>query len=198
MGEIVKPVMQWISANIPWTVLIVIGILSLFVEISKVKIFPLKWLWKLTSWPFRKIDEQRTESFKNLITNLNITIDNKLTNLAAESNANCAAVKACFVNLEKRLDDLDEQQKLTEERLDMLAAARIKNHVFNFARQIRKGEQHSHEDFVNLIKENAEYEALVEKYSCIDEAHKKAWENGVYTRDFAFIKKAYDEGKFIQ
>ena len=102
----------------------------------------------------------------------------------ADSMSNCASVKACFTELDKRFDKLDEKQNETEERLDALAAARIKNHVLNFARQCRKDEPHSHEDFANLFRENKEYEKLVEKYD---------WDNDVYKHDFAYIKRVYDD-----
>jgi hypothetical protein len=215
MGDIIKPVTQWISANIPWTILIGIFIISLFFEISKIKVSPLKWLWKLISFPFKKIDEQRTSSFKNIVvtfksdmesklnnmetvidtklTGVTDSFDNKLEEVATAQNSNCAAVKACFTELEKRFDKLDDKQQETDERLDMLAAARIKNHVLNFARQCRKGEPHSHEDFANLFKENKEYEVLVAKYK---------WDNDVYKHDYAYILRVYDEhnnrGDFLE
>lgn len=193
MGEITKVVGQWIADNVPWAVLIGVFIFCLFFEISKIKVYPLKWLWKLISWPIRKIDEQRTNSFKSLITELKTNIDNKLSEMETSSSSNCAAVKACFTELEKRFDKLDDKQQETEERLDRLAAARIKNHVLNFARQCRKGELHSHEDFVNLFKENQEYEKLVEKYN---------WDNDVYKHDYAYVLRVYDEasnkGSFIE
>jgi hypothetical protein len=184
MGDITKPIAQWISSNIPLSIGIVLFIFCLLFEISKVKIYPLRWLWKLISWPFRKIDEQRTNSFKNLINELKTDIDVKLTTMSTESNNNCSAVKACFTELEKRFDKLDAKQAETEIRLDLLAAARIKNHVLNFARQCRKGEPHSHEDFTNLFRENEEYEILVEKYN---------WKNDVYKHDYAYIQRVYDE-----
>ena len=202
MNELVKPVATWISGHIPLSIGIGLFIISFFVEISKVKIYPLKWLWKLISFPLRKIDEQRTESFKSLMATLKNDIDTKLTNMANESNTNCAAVKACFVDLAKRFDDLDAKQIETEERLDRLAAARIKNHVLNFARQCRKGEPHSHEDFANLFKEHQEYEALVEKYQKMDDKHKREWENNVYKHDYEYIQRVYDEcnnkGEFLE
>lgn len=192
MGDIVKPVAQWISQNIPWAVLIGVFVVSLFFEISKIKVYPLKWLWKLISWPFKKIDEQRTGSFKNIVTDLKTELDTKFTDIVQAQQSNYTEVKSCFVELEKRFDKLDARQQETEERLDMLAAARIKNHVLNFARQCRKGEPHSHEDFANLFKENKEYEALVKKYN---------WDNDVYKHDFAYIQRVYDEhndkGDFI-
>ena len=202
MGDIAKPIATWISNNIPLSVGIVIFLFCLFFEISKIKIYPLRWLWKLISWPFKKVDEQRTESFKKLIESLKVDIDNKLSVLSTESTNNCASVKACFVDLEKRFDNLDSKQTETEERLDKLAAARIKNHVLNFARQCRKGEPHSHEDFANLFKEHQEYEALVAKYQAMDEQHKREWENNVYKHDFEYIQRVYDEcnnkGEFIE
>ena len=183
MGEISKVVGQWIADNVPWVVLIGVFLFCLFFEVSKIQVFPLKWLWKIISWPFKKIDEQRTDSFKNLLTELKTDIDTRMNEMHADSFANCSSVKECFVGLERRFDRLDEQQRQTEERLDMLAAARIKNHVLNFARQCRKGEPHSHEDFANLFKENKEYQKLVEKYG---------WENDVYTHDYAYIQRVYD------
>ena len=184
MGEITKVVGEWIANNVPWAVLIGIFIFCIFFEISKIKVYPLKWLWKFFSWPLRKIDEQRTDSFKNLMAELKTDIDNKIDEMHTDSMNNCASVKACFVELEKRFDKLDDKQAETEERLDALAAARIKNHVLNFARQCRKGEPHSHEDFANLFVENKEYEKLVDKYG---------WQNDVYVHDFAYIKRVYDD-----
>ena len=184
MNDILKPVTQWIGENIPLSIGIGVFIFCLLFEISKIKIYPLKWLWKLIAWPFKKIDKQRTESFKALINELKVDIDTKMGEMHEDSMSNCASVKACFTELDKRFDKLDAKQQETEERLDMLAAARIKNHVLNFARQCRKGEQHSHEDFSNLFKENKEYQKLVEKYK---------WENDVYAHDFAYIQRVYDE-----
>lgn len=200
MNDIVKPVGQWIAANIPLSVGIGLFIFCLLFEISKVKIYPLKWLWKCISWPFKKIDEQRTQSFKKIVESMKTDLDAKLEEIQVASNNNCDTVKGClttleqkFADLESRFDSLDDMQKQNEEKIDSLAAARIKNHVLNFARQCRKGEPHSHEDFANLFKENKIYQELVEQYG---------WENDVYVHDFAYIKRVYDEhnnkGDFLE
>ena len=184
MGDIVKPIGTWISNNIPLSVGIGLFIFCLFFEISKVKIYPLSWLAKIISYPFKKANEKQADSVKNLISELKTDIDTKLKELAEESASNCKAVRSSLAELEKRFDKLDDKQGETEERLDMLAAARIKNHVLNFARQCRKGELHSHEDFANLFAENLEYQKLVAKYN---------WSNDVYKHDFAYIQRMYDE-----
>lgn len=193
MGEITKPIAQWISHNIPLSIGLGLFLFCLFFEISKIKVYPLRWLWKLISWPFRKIDEQRTNSFKHIVQEFQTDIDGKIEGMISATSANCEVLKTRFDKLEEQLDKLDAKQSDTEARLDLLAAARIKNHVLNFARQCRKGEAHSHEDFANLFKENTEYQGLVEKYG---------WENDVYKHDYAYIQRVYDEcndkGDFIE
>lgn len=191
MSEVSKSVGQLIADNIPLSVAIGIFIFCGLFEISKVPIYPLRWAWRGISWPFRKINEKRTNSIKNLFSDLKTDIDNQLKILANGTTANCDMLKERFDKLESRFDKLDLKQNETEEKLDKLAAARIKNHVLNFARQCRKNEYHSHEDFANLFNENKAYENLVSKYG---------WENDVYIEDYAYIKRVYrkycDEGLF--
>lgn len=204
MGDLAKQFTTLVSDHIPESIGIAIFLFCVFFEVSKIKVYPLRWLWKLLSWPFRKIDEQRTQSFKNLmitfkadfetkLENLKTTFNNNLTKMASEQNSNCTAVKACFTELEGRFDTLEADQRQTEEKLDKLAAARIKNHVLNFARQCRNNEKHSREAFVNLIHEHEYYESLVSKYQAMDEDHKKEWENNVYAHDYAYVMKVYDK-----
>ena len=204
MGDLAKQFTTLVSEHIPESIGIAIFLFCVFFEVSKIKVYPLRWLWRALSWPFRKIDEQRTQSFKNLmitfkadfdtkIENLETTFNNNLTEMSTVQNNNCMAVKACFTELEARFNTLDDKQAETEEKLDKLAAARIKNHVLNFARQCRKGEPHSHEDFRNLFEECKLYEGLVHKYQAMDEAHAKEWENNVFVHDFAYIESVYDE-----
>ena len=78
MNDLVKPVGQWIADNIPLSIGISLFLFCLFFEISKIKVYPLKWLWKAISWPFRKIDEQRTTSFKNIVITFQNEINTKL------------------------------------------------------------------------------------------------------------------------
>ena len=213
MGDLVKPVGQWISENIPWTIGIVLFIFCLFFEISKVKIYPLRWLWKLISWPFRKIDEQRTNSFKNIVINFQsdmdkkldivkasldtrfndvaITFDNKLAEFSTAQNANCTAIKSCFTELEKRFDTLDAKQSETEVRLngidkkqDMQTADRIRTHVLNFAEDLRRGNTRTKEDFDLVLKEDEAYEEIMKRYEI---------KNNVYSHAIKFINKKYDE-----
>ena len=141
--------------------------------------------WKLVSWPFKKIDEQRTSSFNALVTELKTDIDGKFTDIAKTSEENSKnlekrfdAIDDKFVEMDGKLSSLVDDQTKTQEQLDALAAARIKNHVLNFARQCRKGEQHSHEDFANLFRDHKIYSALVTRYG---------WDNDVYTHDFDYI-----------
>ena len=184
MNEIIKPVTEWIGKNIPLSIGIGIFVFCLLFEISKVKIYPLRWLWKLISWPFKKIDEQRTGSFRRIVEEFQVDINDKIDSMINATSTNCEVLKTRFDKMEEQLKTLDKKQNDTEEKLDLLAAARIKNHVLNFARQCRKGEKHSIEDFQNLFREHRQYLSLVNKYQ---------WVNDVYLHDFAYIERVYDE-----
>ena len=198
MDDIIKPVAEWISQNIPLSIGIGIFIFCLFFEVSKIKVYPLRWLWKAISWPFKKIDEQRTESFKGIVNSMKTDLEKNLTEMQKGTMQNCVVAQENFAKLEgrfneldgrfneldNRFDDLGKKQSETDERLDQLAAARIKNHVLNFARQCRKGELHSREDFANLIREHTLYTQLVEKYH---------WDNEVYQHDYEYILRVYDK-----
>ena len=213
MGDLVKPFGQWIANNIPLSIGIALFIFCVFFEISKIKVYPLKWLWKLISWPFRKIDEQRTQSFRNIVigfksdfdtklNNMTINIDNqlqtvtnsfdeKLNEMSTAQNANCTAVKSCFTELEKRFDTLDSKQSETEERLnkidkkqDMQTADRIRAHVLNFAEDLRRGNNRTKEDFDVVLKSDEQYEEIMERYEI---------KNNVYAHAIKFINNKYDE-----
>ena len=207
MDDIIKPVAEWISQNIPLSIGIGIFIFCLFFEVSKIKVYPLKWLWKLIAWPFKKIDKQRTESFKGIVNSMKEDLEKNLMEMQKGTTQNCVVAQENFAKLENRFneldgrfneldsrfDELDSKQAETDERLDKLKADRIKNHVFNFARQCRNGERHSVADFKNLVKENEIYNDLVKRYG---------WENDVYTHDYAYVLKMYDkcneEGTFSE
>ena len=184
MGEISKYVGSWVAENIPLSIGIVIFIFCIFFEVSKIKVYPLRWLWKIISWPFRKVDEQRTSSFKNIVKEMKKDLDAQMKAMMEGTSMNCETLKQRFDKLEERFDSIDTKQNETEERLDLLAAARIKNHVLNFSRQCRKKEKHSREDFANLFRENAEYVKLVKKYG---------WKNDVYLHDFAYVEEVYQD-----
>lgn len=213
MGDIAKQFTTLVSEHIPESIGIAIFLFCVFFEVSKIKVYPLRWLWKLISWPFKKIDEQRTNSFKNIIisfkkeieskldivtasldtrfNDVSITFDNKLNEFYVAQNANCTDVKACFTELEKRFDALDTKQSDAENRFneiekkqDMQTADRIRTHILNFAEDLRRGNTRTKEDFDTVMKEDEIYESIVEQYEL---------KNNVYAHAIKFINKKYDE-----
>lgn len=184
MGDLFKPVTQWISANVGWTVLLGLFVLSLFFEFSKIKLSPitafLKWIGDRLLGGVRKdiadlkestdkrFDEMKAETDQNLNA-LKDSVNEAMAELTAKSNYNDA-------EFQRKLDDIETKQ-------DTQLVTETKRHVLNFARQCRHGESHTLEDFRNLILENQAYEKIIEK---------RNWENDVYKSDFAFIMADYN------
>lgn len=68
--------------------------------------------------------------------------------------------------------------------IDMNRIASIKAHVLHFANSCRNGRSHSKEEFMNIMNENNEYEALIKKYDI---------RNHVYKEDYDFVVEKYRE-----
>lgn len=82
-----------------------------------------------------------------------------------------------YKQMETRLDQTD--RAIDEQRM-----ASIKAVVLDFANSCRNGRKHSREEFVYILKENDEYEMLIEKYGL---------KNNWYTEDFKYIERIYQE-----
>lgn len=184
MGEIFKPVTQWISTNVGWSVLLGLFILSLFFEFSKIKLSPITAFFK---W----IGDRLTAGLKIEISELRENTDKRFDEMKAETDQNLKELKdsvnASMAELtaKSNLNDSEFQRKLNEieEKQDKQICSRIKAHVLNFSRQCRNGEKHTFEDFKNIISENQEYQEIIERHG---------WKNDVYKLDFDYIMADYN------
>ena len=179
MSELVKPAAQWISQNVGWTALIILFVLSLFFEFSKIKLSPitafLKWIGdKLTSDLKKDIADLKKDT-EQKIKDLDDKTTNTLNEIKTSAQYNCKQTQDKLIEIERKQD--------------LQAISRIKAHVLNFSRSLRMGEKHTEEDFKNLIKENEEYEFIVKKHG---------WNNDVYKADYQFFYQKYQEGDFLQ
>ena len=203
MGEVSKAVGQWIVANVDWSVIIFLFILSGLFKVVKIEINPIGWLIgcigkaltkdvrndisKLqteTNAKFEEIKADRAISIQDLksdydtkITALKTDLDN--FELSAKTNL-CAVRTESKENCSKVSERLDKMERSN----DMQTVRQIKAHVLDFANSCLNGVKHTKQDFDNIIKENEEYEELVKQYGL---------RNDVYTEDYKFIMKIYHE-----
>ena len=183
MNDIVKPVTQWISENIGWTIGIVVFVFSLFFEISRIKIAPITWL---LSW----IGSRLTRGLKADIADLKKQTNEKIAEMKKDTeqkihdldSRTSASLEEIKTNAQYNCVETQKKLAAIEEAQDKQAAERIKVHVLNFSRSLRVGEKHTEEDFKNLIRENEEYERLVAKHG---------WTNDVYKADYEFFYRTF-------
>ncbi len=203
MGEVSKAVGQWIVANVGWSVIIFLFILSGLFKITKKEIDPLGWvlgwigksltkdvrndIFKLQTETNLKFEEIKADR-ANKIEELKSDYDSKITALKTDldsfefvAKTNLSAVRTeSKENCSKVSDRLDKMEKSN----DMQTVRQIKAHVLDFANSCLNGVKHTKQDFDNIIKENEEYEELVKQYNL---------RNDVYTEDYKFIMKIYHE-----
>lgn len=181
MSEFFKPAAQWLQQNVPLTIIIVLLVLSIFFKIPKKEVNVLGWFvgWigKTFTRTLRDDIKQIKEDFNQQVQDLRNDLDNFETKTNANiealqngTNANCSMLKI-------RLDAMEKSN-------DMQTVRQIKAHVLDFANSCLNNRNHTKQDFENIIKENEDYEELVEKYGL---------KNDVYAEDFKYIMKVYHE-----
>jgi len=181
VSEFFKPAAQWLQQNVPLTIIIVLLVLSIFFKIPKKEVNVLGWFvgWigKTFTRTLRDDIKQIKEDFNQQVQDLRNDLDNFETKTNANiealqngTNANCSMLKI-------RLDAMEKSN-------DMQTVRQIKAHVLDFANSCLNNRNHTKQDFENIIKENEDYEELVEKYGL---------KNDVYAEDFKYIMKVYHE-----
>lgn len=190
MGEVSKAVGQWIVGNVGWTAIIILFVLSGIFKVAKKEIDP---LGTVISW----IGKAFTKDVRNDIAILKADSDSQISDLRDDldefedrTNRSITAMQnGTNVNCELLKTRLDAMEKSN----DMQTVRQIKAHVLDFANSCMNKRKHTKQDFDNIIKENEEYERLVEKYEL---------RNDVYTEDYAYIMKIYhkcqEEGSFLK
>ncbi len=203
MSEISKAVGDWILANVGWSIIIVLFLLSCFFKITKKNIDPLGWvvgfIGKALTKDVRKdISELKADTTKNFsdvkadrqkkIDELKQDYNKQISNLREDldafetsTNTNIREIKEgtnanCEI-MKRRLNEIEKQN-------DMQTVRQIKAHVLDFANSCMNKRKHTKQDFDNIIAENAQYEKYVKKYKL---------ENDVYKEDYAFIMKIYHQ-----
>ena len=190
MSEFLKPAGQWLSQNVPLSVAIVILIFSIFFKIPKKEVNILGWF---IGW----IGKAFTRVLRNDIQDMKADSNRQISELRSDLDAFEERTNTAIANIQTGTDmncnmlkcRLDQMEKSN----DMQTVRQIKAHVLDFANSCLNKRRHTKQDFENIIKENEEYEALVEKYNL---------KNDVYTEDYKYIMKVYhecqDKGSFLK
>lgn len=117
----------------------IIGFLSLFIEVSKIKINPISALLK---WIGSKASAQLIE---------------KIDNNQKETNKRLDGIERKQEELEKKIEELSLQEAID-------VADSIKTQIFSFYHKLQKpGIRHSEAEFNQIIALNEKYERLVER-----------------------------------
>ena len=205
MGEIGKAVGQWVVANVGWTIIIILFIISSLFKIAKKEVDPLGWVISWFGKAFTKdvradiaaLQTDTASKFEEVkadraakIEELKQDYNDKIADLRADldsfeisTNANINEMRTgTNTNCELLKHRLDEMEKSN----DMQTIRQIKAHVLDFANSCMNGRAHTFRDFRNIIKENKQYQKLVAKYDL---------KNDVYKDDFEFIMEIYHDCK---
>ena len=159
-----KDIMSWVADHI----LSIILILSIFFEISKIKLNPISWLMKLLFKPIKKdMDEMKSE------------LKTDISNMEKKLSAEIDAVRANVNSEHQRVDDLISSTELSE-------ISRIRWNILEFANSIDNDQKHIRDEYRHIKDEAKRYHALIEKYDI---------DNGIIDEEMEKINKRYEENK---
>ena len=179
MSEALKPVGQWIASNVSLTVLFGVFLFSVFFKIPKKEINILGWFLGWVGKCFSK-------DLREEISQMRLDFDTRTRDIKTDLDSFKEKAKLNYTSLETRLDKMEQSN-------DMQTIRQIKAHVLDFANSCFNKRKHTKKDFENIIRENEEYEALVQKYGL---------KNDVYTEDYNYIMKIYhkcqEDGSFLK
>lgn len=157
-------ILQWLWDHI----LAIIVVLSLFFEISKIKLNPISWLMKLLFRPMKKdMDEMKTE------------LKTDISNMEKKLSAEIDSVKEEVNSEHNRIDDLISSTELSE-------ISRIRWNIIEFSNSIENGQKHIRDEYRHIKDESKRYHELIKKYKL---------DNGIIEEEMEKINKRYDENR---
>lgn len=157
-------VLQWIWAHIVQIVLV----LSLFFEVSKIKIKPISWLMKLLLKPIREeMDQMKKE--------LNDNIDS----VREEMKNEIESIKDRQISESERINSLIETNEMTE-------ISRLRWEIIEFSNSIENGNKHIRDEYRHIKDEAKRYHSLIAKYNL---------DNGIIEEEMQKINDHYDANK---
>ena len=157
-------ILSWIWDHI----VLIILVLSVFFEISKIKINPISWITKLLFRPIRKDIDDVKQELKSDISNMEQKLSEEMDSIKAEVSSE-----------HKRIDDLISSTELSE-------ISRIRWNIIEFSNSIENGQKHARDEYRHIKDDAKRYHVLVEKYDL---------DNGIIDEEMDKINKRYDDNK---
>ena len=146
----------------------IIIFLSLFLEISKIKINPISALIKFIFRPIRKEINDMKEEIKNDMDELKNDLTSQINSLRKDQ--------------EKEKEAIDELIYSNE----MSEISRIRWEIIEFASSIGNGQLHVRDEYRHIKDDYKKYEKLIDKYELDD---------GAVSEDMEKINEHYNENK---
>lgn len=157
-------ILKWASCH----VVEIIVFLSIFIEVSKIKLNPISAIVKFMSRPIHNEIELTREEFKKDIKDLRDDLVNQIDSLRKDQEAEKEAINELIYSNE------------------MAEISRIRWTIIEFSNSISNGQLHVRDEYRHMKDEYKKYEILIDKYNL---------ENGIVTEEIEKITKHYNDNK---
>lgn len=159
-----KAVLLWAGNH----VIEIIIFLSIFLEISKVKISPISAITNLIFKPIRKELESMRKDFKKEIDELRSDLTSQIDSLRTDQEES-----------KKAVDEMIQSNEMAE-------ISRIRWEIIEFSNSLKNGQLHVRDEYRHIKDDHKKYEALIAKYNL---------ENGITDEEMENINTHYEANK---
>ena len=157
-------VLSWIWDHIVAIVLV----LSIFFEISKIKINPISTLMKWLLKPVRKDMDLMKEEINKNIDSVREEFKTEIESLRSQQQSDA-----------NRIDSLIETNEMSE-------ISRLRWEIIQFSNSIENGQKHIRDEYRHIKDDYKRYHSLIEKYNL---------DNGIIDEEMEKINKRYEDNR---
>lgn len=157
-------VLSWMGNHI----ITIILILSVFFEISRIKLNPISWLMKILFKPIKKDMDDMKAELKSDISNMEQKLSSEIDAVRQEVNSEHV-----------RIDDLISSTELSD-------ISRMRWTIIEFSNSLENGQKHIRDEYRHIKDEAKRYHELIQKYNL---------DNGIIDEEMEKINKRYEENK---
>ena len=177
--------------NIPWLAVVLV-VVSVFFEFSKIKVNPLTWLFKGLQKKILEEDKKEHEAIHKENENINKRLDEvvyvkskhyeDIVKWQHTTDVDVSDLKTITAQLFNKMDEIANKIDKMYEDQDANEMTRLRWEILSFADSCRSGSKHSKDAFHHIIENSDKYHRIIEKRGFI---------NGVIDAEMEYILETY-------
>ena len=177
--------------NIPWLAVVLV-VVSVFFEFSKIKLNPLSWLFKAVQKKILEDAQKEHDILHKENADINRRLDevvyvkskhyDEIVKWQGHTNDDVNDLKIVTTKIIEKMDEIGKKIDSMYEDQDANEMTRLRWEILSFADSCRSGSKHSKDAFHHIIENSDKYHKIIAK---------RGFVNGVIDAEMEYILETY-------